>query len=269
MERIKRALERACRDAAATGELAPQVGRADFSGARARSPHTVGPGVLLRARPDALVRHRIIAGDKRDPHTVVFDLLRTRILKEMQAKGWRVLGVTSPTPDCGKTTVALNLALSIARQSSPKVLLADFDLRRPKVAEYLGIAPEHDLSDFLEGRSPLSAVLVDPGIPRLTVLPNCKTREDATETLTKPETQALLRELKAADEDLVLVIDLPPVLNTDDTLAFLPQVDCILLVVAERQTRKPDVEAALRSLQGTNLIGTVLNKSDIKQPAYY
>jgi hypothetical protein len=65
------------------------------------------------------------------------------------------------------------------------------------------------------------------------------------------------------------VVDLPPMLNTDDTIAFLPQVDCVLLVVADRMTKKGDVEAALTLLKGSNLIGTVLNKAEGKQLPYY
>jgi hypothetical protein len=165
--------------------------------------------------------------------------------------------------------VAINLALSIAQQTTPNVILADFDFRRPKIADYLGIQPEHDLSDFLEGLVPATRTLVDPGIPRLLVLPNRRGHENATELLTRKEIRDLVFRLKTDDEERIIVVDLPPMLNTDDTIAFLPQVDCVLLVVADRMTKKGDVEAALTLLKGSNLIGTVLNKAEGKQLPYY
>jgi len=263
MERIKKALEKARASAGAAAQL-PIIGT-QIPAEQTR----LRPAVISHAQGETLATHRIIAGDKRDPRTAAFDLLRTQVLKEMRQKGWRTLGITSPTPDCGKTTIAINLALSIAQQTSPSILLADFDLRRPKISDYLGIQPKHDLSDYLEGRVPASAALVDPGIPRLLVLPNRRGHENATEMLIRREARELVLSLRAEDEERVLVLDLPPLLNTDDTIAFLPQVDCVLLVVADRITKKPDLEAALRLLTEANFLGTVLNKADATQLAYY
>ena len=86
-----------------------------------------------------LQSHRIVAYDGKDPRSRPFDLLRTEILSSMDLKGWKVLAVTSPTSGCGKTLVAVNLALSMARQSECQVCLVDLDLRRPQVATYSGI----------------------------------------------------------------------------------------------------------------------------------
>jgi hypothetical protein len=263
MERIKKALEKA-RESQAIGSHALTEAVPAGSGDAPFCPAIVSP-----VQSATLERHRIIAGNKRDPHTAAIDRLRTQILREMLQNGWRILGVTSPTPACGKTTVAINLALSIAQQTTPNVILADFDFRRPKIADYLGIQPDHDLSDFLEGLVPATRTLVDPGIPRLLVLPNRRGHENATEMLTRREIRDLVFRLKTDDEERIIVVDLPPMLNTDDTIAFLPQVDCVLLVVADRMTKKGDVEAALTLLKGSNLIGTVLNKAEGKQLPYY
>ena len=68
-----------------------------------------------------------------------YDMLRTQVLQEMDKKSWQFLAVTSPTAACGKTVTACNLAMSIARLPERSVLLVDLDLRKPMVAEYLGV----------------------------------------------------------------------------------------------------------------------------------
>src|SRR5580704_3276372 len=115
---------------------------------RARQSHQPGNGVNL-PRPQAkgafgnapgariqeieldqkyLESKRIIAYDKNDKRSRAFDMLRTQVLRTMDIKGWKILAVTSPTPGCGKTFTAVNLAFSIARRSERQVLLADLDL---------------------------------------------------------------------------------------------------------------------------------------------
>jgi Mrp family chromosome partitioning ATPase len=268
MERIRRAIEKARANA---GE---QSGFAD----RQRTSGHVRPGgkglafsaiQVMPVDPVSLERHRIIAGNKNDPLTASFDMLRTQVLKSMRENGYRTLAVTSPMPGCGKTTVAINLALSVVQQTAPNVFLGDFDLRRPKIGEYLGLNPEHDFSDFLEGRVSLEGVLIDPGIPRLLVLPNKKAYRNAAEMLTAPEIRSLIDVLGADDGERVNILDLPPMLPTDDTIAFLPQVDCVLLVVADGSTKKPELEETLRFLKDANLLGVVLNKSNVGLRPYY
>ncbi len=219
--------------------------------------------------PLCLERHRIIAGDKDDPRTTSFDMLRTHVIWEMRERGFRTLAITSPMPECGKTTVAINLALSMAQQTAPEVLLADLDLRRPKIGHYLGLHTNHDLSDFLERSLSLEAVLVSPGIPRLLILPNAKVYRNAAEMLTAPKMRSLVEVLKSDAADRISIFDLPPILPTDDTIGFLPQVDCVILVVADGSTRKPELEESLRLLRGTNVLGVVLNKSNVPLRHYY
>ena len=69
-------------------------------------------------------------------------MLRTQILQSMDMKAWQFLGITSATEGCGKSVVAVNLALSIARQPERSVLLVDLDLQKPQVANYLGLKCE-------------------------------------------------------------------------------------------------------------------------------
>ena len=267
MERLKRALEKARGGGAATAipldaTTVPQPARPTSTSLMSSQAQ------IWEVDPRSLERHRIIAGNKDDPRTASFDLLRTQVLREMSKNGARTLVVTSPNPGCGKTTVAINLALSIGQLSEPGVVLGDLDFRRPKVTEYLGIRPEKDLFDYVAGNSALEEVLIDPGIPYLRLLPNTKARRSAAELLTSPRMQALVETLKAHEQGPVAILDLPPLLSTDDTIAFLPQADAILLVVADGSTKKPELEESLRLLEGAPLLGVVLNKSHASLQPY-
>src|SRR4030065_2845194 len=101
----------------------------------------------------------------------------------MEENDWRTLAITAPTPQAGKTVVAINLAMSIAQQTNKSAMLVDFDLRRPKVGSYLGIPMEKSLNDLLDGTAELSDVLVNPGIPRLGGLATQNPVKKSSETL--------------------------------------------------------------------------------------
>ena len=73
---------------------------------------------------------------------MAFDALRTKILQQMRANGWRRVAITSPGAACGKSTVALNLAFSLARQPDMRAILLDLDLRRPSLARMVGPDPK-------------------------------------------------------------------------------------------------------------------------------
>jgi hypothetical protein len=87
--------------------------------------------------------------------------------------------------------------------------------------------------------------------------------------LSTPEMRSLIKDLQFDENNRVIIFDLPPILSTDDTIAFLPQVDCVLLVVADGLTKKPELRESLRLLEGSTLLGVVLNKSDVDHRPYY
>src|ERR1700743_929537 len=82
--------------------------------------------------PNYLQSRRIVAYDGNDLRSRPFDILRTEILRSTDMRDWKIIAVTSPTPGCGKTLTATNLAFSTARQRA--VCLVDLDMRRPQVA---------------------------------------------------------------------------------------------------------------------------------------
>ncbi|WP_025899936.1 CpsD/CapB family tyrosine-protein kinase [Sneathiella glossodoripedis] len=216
-----------------------------------------------------LSSNRIITFDSEDPDSVAFDVLRTQVLAKMDENGWNTLAITSPSPECGKTVVALNLALSIAKQTDKTALAVDFDLKRPRIADYLGLKPKASLFDYLEHDLEVKDILINPGFPRLVVLPNTVPVKNSAETLTSRRVKSLVHDLKSRYESRIVIYDLPPLMAGDDAIAFMPQVDCVLLVVASGETKPIEVKEARRQIQSTNLLGVVLNKSSERQTHYY
>src|SRR5262249_17850461 len=134
MENIRQAVERAKESRGAPSRLeelaGPVITDTPFhSDLIAPSPPKIqGREVALNSAH--LENKRIIAHDIKDPRARSFDMLRTQVLQAMEIKSWQSIGVTSPTAGCGKTVVSTNLAMSIARQNRP-VLLVDLDLQKP------------------------------------------------------------------------------------------------------------------------------------------
>lgn len=189
-----------------------------------------------------------------------FDVLRTRVLQQMQANNWRRLAITSPTTGCGKSTVALNLAFSLARQPERRVLLAELDLRRPSLRTTLGIRDEVDFAAVLDGRAEFSACARRYG-PNLAVACNSHPGKAPSELLQSSSVPAALAQIEADYAPEIMIFDEPPVMAGDDVLAFTAHVDAVLIVAAAESTTVKQIDLCERELaQQTNIIGVVLNK---------
>jgi protein-tyrosine kinase len=271
MERIKEAVERARAERERGGAIDIQR----FRMPEARRPAKTLEDIVYtetrvqRLDRDHLEANRIVSANKIDSRAVPFDMLRTKILNTMTANGWRTLGITSPGPGCGKTTITLNLAISIARQQDYSAVVVDFDLRKPKVRSYLGLPPENSLYDCILGRCTVGEAMVNPGIPRLVVLGNTRPVARASELISSQHVKDLVVDLRERYDRRIVIFDLPPVLSADDTIAFLPQIDCVLLVIASGVSTRADVEECQHVLSPGNLIGVTLNKADDYHIASY
>ena len=216
---------------------------------------------VVKLDPDHLEKHRIFAFNKNDPTSVTFDLLRTQVLQKMEENGWRTLAITSPTPGVGKTVVAINLAMSIAQKTNQTAMLVDFDLRQPRIGTYLGLEMDKSLNDLLDVGAKLSDMLINPDISRLVVLPTRYPVVNPAETLSSKKIADLIQELGERYESRITIFDLPSLLHSDDAISVIPQIDCILMVVANGMSTKREIEDGLRHLSKANLIGTVFNKA--------
>jgi capsular exopolysaccharide synthesis family protein len=224
---------------------------------------------VVKLQEEHLKKNRIVAFDKSDPKSLSFDLLRTHVLQKMEENGWRTLAITSPTPESGKSVIAINLTMSIAQQTNKTSMLVDFDLRRPKIGTYLGISMEKSLNQLLDGSAELPDVLVNPGISRMVVLPTKHPVRKSSETLSSKQIANLIKELRERYASRIVIFDLPPVLVADDVMALMPHIDCVLMVVANGMSTRKEIEDSLRIIPATKLLGTILNKAEIETMPYY
>lgn len=217
-----------------------------------------------------LAEERIVAYRKSDPAYVAFDVLRTRLMRLLRDKGWSRVAITSPTKGCGKTTTATNLAMSLARQSGARTLLVDLDMKTPRVAHRLGFADKPiKLRDWLLSEGTLEEHLLRPS-ENLAVCLNTQSLRNSAELLTDPRTSRRLESMRTELRPAAVIYDLPPMLVSDDTLAFLPNVDCLLLVAAAGQTSAAQIDECERLLEGnTNFLGVLLNKSRTRSEGTY
>ena len=202
-----------------------------------------------------------------------YKILRTRVLRRLDANQWRSFAVTGVTPGEGKTLTAINLAIALAQDVSTWVFLVDLDLQRPRVAQYLGMSGlggEKGLSDYLTGDASIESITYSPNIDRLCVIPNFQPMSQSSEMLSSPRMLELVRSLENEQPKRIIVFDMPPVLAADDVLAFAPQLDSLLLVIGEGATGRDALRSAKEVLAEMNLLGVVLNRSaERDDKAYY
>ena len=239
---------------------------------RARMPSDAGLGIGEAAisSPDLLSR-RIVSHNGADQRSRPYDMLRTQVLRSMDENGWKILGVTSPTPGCGKTLTAINLAFSIARQPDQAVVLVDMDLQKPQIANCLGLKlVKGGVLDLLKSRTVLQSVatLARAGNQRIVVVPTAATKE-SSELMGSPAMGDLLREISETYPSHIIILDLPPILPSDDVIAVLPQIDCVLLVAAAGLSKVSEVVECQKHLQSSHLLRLVVNKVRDRNSNYY
>jgi len=219
-----------------------------------------------------LESNRIIAHDETDPRTRAFDMLRTQVLQAMDQRNRKFLGITSPTPGCGKTVTAINLAMSIARQPERSVLLVDLDLQKPRhIATSLGIECASGVFSVLEGHTNLASTVIAAraGHSHIAVLPTEKSTTASSAWMVSREMSTMLQEIRRDYRSHIVIVDLPPVLSSDDVIALLPQLDCALLVASVGRTTVAEIEECNRHLQSADVLRLVLNKVTETNSQYY
>ena len=140
--------------------------------------------------------NRCVAVLPNSPDIEAYKLLRTQILQKTEQEGGRAVMVTSPLPGEGKTTTAINLAFTFAREFKQTVLLVDCDFRRQRIHELLGIKSEKGLVNHLLNGEPVSDLIIWPGIEKLTLISGGRTIQTSSEVLGSPRMKALVQDMK-------------------------------------------------------------------------
>ena len=271
MDRIRKALDlaRQERDRSFAGAVEEPLPFEEKSDARLPAAIEYTITKSFHASADLLESNRIVSVQSPGAAAGAFRMLRTQVLQRMMENNWRSLAIFSPCRDEGKTTTAINLAVSLANDHLHTVLLVDFDLKRPTVAAKLGISPQRGADDLLRGDAQVEDCLYHPqGFDRLVVLPARSAMDNSSEALAGRHGRELVAEFRSRYPDRIVLFDLPPILEADDALAFAPLVECGLVVVAEGLTRREDLLRCMELLHKTPIVGTVLNRAADAASAY-
>ncbi len=206
-----------------------------------------------------LASSRIVA--YRSSHdSVPYDVMRTKLLHQMRANKWSRVAIVSPSQGAGKTLTSVNLAFSLARQTNFFTALIELDMRRPAMAKTLRLTDDCQFSRVISGEDPAEKHLRRYG-KNLLFGTNKSTVRNPAELLQGTKAGKVIDDLEARYQPDIMIFDTPPVFAGDDTLAFLDQVDCVLLVVEAEKSTIDEIDKCEQELAArTNVLGVILNK---------
>jgi capsular exopolysaccharide synthesis family protein len=227
-------------------------------------PHTRIHPRAVQLNREACRENRLLLSatdEEANGAVAAYRMLRTRILHRIRAQRWMTIGVTSTGPGDGKTLTALNLSFSLAREKNSDVILLDLDMRNPSVCRALHVQPPRELREFFEGSSAPDDLFFSIGIDHLMIASQVAASAQASELLANNRFEELVGYVRQNSVNPIVLIDLPPVLSTDDALVLAPRIDALLLVVSEGLTDRAELERATELLSEFKLAGVVMNQS--------
>lgn len=220
--------------------------------------------------PQVRDNERILPPGASGPNGGPYRMLRTQVLRRLDQLGANTLGIVSARRGDGKTLTAINLAIAIAADPARTALLVDFDLRAPSVHRRFHHEPACGVELCLQRQQSVrEAMFKVAGYERLTILPAQSPLDLSSELLASPRAGELVAELRTRYANRIVIFDLPPVLQTDDALAFAGHLQAALMVIGEGRTRRDDVARTLQLLGDLTFVGTVLNASRERIDTHY
>jgi succinoglycan biosynthesis transport protein ExoP len=221
----------------------------------------MAPLPILAAIPGVKNSTRELLFDKESnsPAAEAFRILRTNAqFFSLDEEPFSRVLVASPQGEDGKTTVAVNLAVSLAA-SGARTILLEADLRRPTASTYFGTTKSPGLSDALVGNSTLEEAMHETGLPNLTVVPAGTVPVNPSELLGSVRMVDMLDEL--SDGIDVLVIDTPPALVVTDATLLALHVDGVIIVLRAGRTHREGATKTKELFEqtGARLLGVVVN----------
>lgn len=216
----------------------------------------------------AAKRPLIVQDDPRSPRAEAFRTLRTNLQFIDAGGGARSFVITSSLQSEGKSSTASNLAIALDN-AGHKVVVVDADLRRPRLAEYMGIEGAVGLTDLLIGRAEMEDVLQPWGSGALHVLPAGSVPPNPSELLGSGAMYDLVRRLEQ-DFDYVL-FDAPPLLPVTDAAILSKAAGGAIVVVAAGRTHRSQLGGAVNALEnvGARVFGFVITMLPVQGPHAY
>ena len=198
--------------------------------------------------------------DPDSPATEAFRLLGVRLRDLARTRPLKKVLITSTIPQEGKTTVAANLAFTLARSTQQKVLLLEGDVRRPAITAMLGLQGNPGICEWLRGDQKLTNCVYSLGETGIWIIPAGKSPQNPLEVLQSSKLNALMAQL--SDWFDCVVIDSPPVLPLADTSVWMRLADGIILVARQGVSEKKQLQKGLDAIDPQKLIGSLLNCSN-------
>jgi len=212
----------------------------------------------------------VVEKDPKSPISEAFRTLRTNIKFSNLDKPIKTLLITSPIPEAGKSSVSINLALTMA-QDKYKVVLVDTDLRKPTIHKIFQQDNKTGLTNILVEDKKLKEVMrrVTDVDPNLYFIPSGPIPPNPSELLGSNRMKELIKELQEQAD--FVIFDSPPVIAVTDALVLATQVDGVVLILNFGEVPR---EAAKRTKEllekvKANILGVVLNKIDMEKEAQY
>ncbi|MBM4285792.1 MAG: polysaccharide biosynthesis tyrosine autokinase [Deltaproteobacteria bacterium] len=201
------------------------------------------------------------------PFTEALRQTQTSIMLSVSGRPPTALMITSPHPEEGKTTVAVNLAQSFALHERPTVII-DGDLRKPRIHKTFQLDPQPGLTNYITGHADLHDILRPTSVPNLVVItagPRSPSPGNLLNSEIFHELLALLRQ-----QFRQLVIDTPPILGFSDARQISSLVDGVILVTKHQHTQKTALKLAHQLLSQIHapVMGAILNGVDITSRGY-
>jgi len=227
------------------------------------------PAMALDGKPESKEQPELVTlHSPKSTASEAYRGIRTSVLFSSAEKPPQVLLISSAAPQEGKTSTALNLAITMA-QSGGKVILLDGDMRKPSLHKVFGFPKEKGLSSVLVGNCLFQDVLLNTPVPNLDMIPCGPIPPNPSEILGSPRMAHLLEELRKSYDRVI--IDTPPITAVTDAAVLGRMVDGAVVVVRAGATPREIVRNGLIQLQAVSspILGVVLNGVDMNRDGSY
>ena len=257
MSKIKKALERLKSEAQTKAEETKKEEKSVSVEKSGKITYTKTKVIHVDSKK--LKENKIVTIDEEDPLTDQFKVLRTRILNRTRAEGKRTIQISGFGIEEGKSIIASNLAIAMAKETRQTTLLVDLDFRNPSIHKLFCLGDVKGLKDYFENNTPLEELFINPGIPKFTILPAGGKMIGAPEILGSPKMETLVKELKERYPDRYIIFDTPGMNICPDPLIVSEYMDAILLVARAGVTDQDAIKSAMKIVPKEKLLGIVLN----------
>ena len=226
--------------------------------------------LVIKKMGNSQIDSRIVAYfDPKSPITEQYKILKTNILSMHKGKPTKVFVVTSAIHAEGKTVTVLNLAMAMAQSiNKPKILVVDADLRRGRLARYLGVKQHVGLSEILRNQAKLEDAIFKIDVENLNFICAGSIPHNPAELLSSEDMKSLLSDLKSKFD--YVFIDTPPLIPVTDPGILGSMADGVVMVIQAGRTQRGIVRHAAELLNQAQarLVGYILTNIEYHLPEY-